>query len=109
MGTLVSRKTRRENGREVRAASLLPCLKRNSELDLSMIPSATIVRGLDTGSATAPSIWQTRRPARQTKVYMIYMLLMCTWLVLAVAPGYLIPDRLLIFVPRIMGYRISNH
>src|SRR3954452_5128006 len=73
-----SRKTRRENGREVRAASLLPCLKRTPELDLSLIPSATIVRGLATGSATAPSIWQTRRPARQTKVYMIYMLLICT-------------------------------
>ena len=72
------KKDKKENGREVKAASLLPCLKRNPELDLSLIPSATIVRGLATGSATAPSIWQTRRPARQTKVYMIYMLLMRT-------------------------------
>src|SRR4051794_9225426 len=51
------KKDKKGNGREVRAASRLPYLKRNPELDLSLIPSATIVRGLATGSATAPSIW----------------------------------------------------
>ena len=42
-----------------------------------------------TGSGTAPSIWRIRRMAK-LKVYLIYMLLMCTLLMLAVAPGYLI-------------------
>jgi hypothetical protein len=51
-----------------------------------------------TGSGTAPSTWQIRRLATSTKVYLIYMLLMCTLLVLVVAPGYLILVRLLIFV-----------
>ena len=53
---------------------------------------------MGTGSATAQSIWRIRRTGRLTKVYMIYMLLMCTLLVVAIAPGYLIPVRLLTYV-----------
>ncbi len=105
----VSRRTRKASRRERRAANLLPRLKRNPELALSLTPSATIARGLSIGSATAPSIWQTKRPARQTKVYVIYMLLMCSWLVLEVAPGYLIWDQLLIYVTRFRGYGTSDN
>ena len=38
---------------------------------------ASTTRELDTGSGTAPSIWQTRRLAPSNKVYLIYTLLMC--------------------------------
>ena len=41
-------------------------------------------------------------------VYLIYMLLMCTLLVLVVAPGYLIPVQLLIFVTRNRSCRING-
>ena len=44
---------------------------------LSLILSATTAKELDTGSETAPSIWQIRRLAPSNKVYVIYMLLMC--------------------------------
>ena len=37
---------------------------------------------------------------------MIYMLLMCTLVMLAVAPGYLILVMLLIFATRNRGYRL---
>ena len=62
--------------------------------------SASIARGKATGSRTAPSTWQIRRLAMSTKVYLIYMLLMCTSLVLVVATGYLIQIQLLILVTR---------
>ena len=77
--------------------------RRNPNLDLSLKLSASIASRLDTGSGTAPSIWRIRRMARLTKVYVIYMLLMCTLLMLAVAPGYLILVPLLIFATRNRG------
>ena len=50
-----------------------------------------------------------RRMARWTKVYVIYMLLMCTLPELAVSPGYLILVLLLIFATRNRDYGISGH
>ena len=41
------------------------------------------------------------------KVYLIYMLLMCTLLMLVVAPGYLILVLLLIFATRNKGYGLN--
>ena len=82
--------------------------RRNPSLDLSLKLSASTASRLVTGSGTAPSIWRIRRTARLTKVYVIYMLLMCTLLMLAVAPGYLILVLLLIFATRNRGYRLSE-
>ena len=42
-------------------------------------------------------------------IYVIYMLLMCTLLMLAVAPGYLILVLLLIFATRNRDYEISEY
>jgi hypothetical protein len=66
-------------------------------------------KGMATGSETAPSTWQIRRLATSTKVYLIYMVLMCTLLVLVVAPGYLILVRLLIFVTRNRSCGINEY
>ena len=46
------------------------------------------------------SNWQIRRMAMSMKIYLIYMLLMCTLLVLVGAPGYLILVQLLSFATR---------
>src|SRR6266511_3470484 len=76
-------------------------------LDLSLRLSASTTKGLVTGSGTAPSIWRIRRMAKQ-KVYLIYMLLMCTLLILVVAPGYLILVLLLIFATRNRDYGLNE-
>ena len=60
------------------------------------------------GSGTDPSTWQIRRLETSTKVYVIYMLLMCTLILLVKAPGYLILVQLLIFVTRNRGCRIND-
>jgi hypothetical protein len=104
--TSFKKKGKRETSRRV--ASKLPHLRRSPKLDLNLILSASTARDLDTGSGTAPSTWQIRRLETSTKVYVIYMLLMCTLLVLVVAPGYLILVRLLIFVTRNRGCRIDG-
>ena len=44
----------------------------------------------------------------KVNVYLIYMLLMCTLLMLVVAPGYLILVLLLIFATRNRGYGLSE-
>ena len=97
---------RRESSRRV--ASKLLRLRRSPSLDLNLILSASTARDLDTGSGTAPSTWQIRRLETAKKVYVIYMLLMCTLLVLVVAPGYLILVQLLIYVTRNRGCRIDG-
>ena len=52
------------------------------------------------GAELPQSNWQIRRLATSTKVYLIYMLLMCTLLGLVGALGYLIPVQLLSFATR---------
>ena len=98
----------RRRGTSKRTASKLPLKRRNPNLDLSLKLSASIASRLVTGSGTAPSIWRIRRMARCTKVYVIYMLLMCTLPMLAVAPGYLILVLLLIFATRNRDYGLSD-
>ena len=44
----------------------------------------------------------------KVKVYLIYMLLMCTLLMLVVVPGYLILVQLLTFATRNRGYGLSE-
>jgi hypothetical protein len=83
--------------------NLLPVLRRNPRLIQNLKLSAFTARAWDTGSVTAQSIWQIRRMGRLIKVYMIYMLLMCTLLVVAIAPGYLILAQLLTYVTRNRG------
>ena len=99
-------KKKRANGRRGtsrRIASKLLLKGRNPSLDLSLRLSASTAKGLVTGSGTAPSIWRIRR-MEKLKVYLIYMLFMCTLLMLIVAPGYLILVLLLIFATRNRGY-----
>ena len=81
--------------------------RRNPSMDLSLKLSASTAKGLVTGSGTAPSIWRIRRMAKW-KVYFIYMLLMCTLLMLVVASRYLILVLLLIFATRNRGLRIKR-
>ena len=98
----------RRRGTSKRTASKLLLKRRNPSLDLSLKLSASTANRLVTGSETAPSIWRIRRMATP-KVYVIYMLLMCTLLMLAVAPGYLILVLLLIFATRNRDYGLSEH
>ena len=106
---LVSRKGQRERrGTSKRTASKLLLKRRNPSLDLSLKLSASTASRLVTRSGTAPSIWRIRRMARWTKVYVIYMLLMCTLLMLAVVPGYLILVQLLTYATRNWGYGLSE-
>src|SRR5215216_7773022 len=94
--TSFKKKGKGKKGTSRRIANKLLLKCRNPSLDLSLKLSASTTKGLVTGSGTAPSIWWIRRMARQ-KVYLIYMLLMCTLLILVVVPGYLILVLLLIF------------
>ena len=72
----------KKNGKQVVAKV------KNPSLDLSLKLSASTAKGLVTRSGTTPSDWRIRRMARGTKVYVIYMLLMCTLLVFIVTPQY---------------------
>ena len=78
----------KKNGKKVVGQEKKP------NLDLSLKLSASTTKGQVTRSGTAPSIWRIRRMAK-SKVYLIYMLLMCTLLVFIVTPGYLILVQLL--------------
>ena len=49
---------------------------------------ASTAKGMVTRSGTTPNTWRIRRMARSTEVFWIYVILMCTLLVLLVAPGY---------------------
>ena len=106
---LVSSKRAREiKGTSRRMSSKLPLPLRSPKLDQSLKLSASTMKEMATRSGTAPNTWPIRRMAKWTKVYMIYMLLMCTLLVSIVAPGYLIPVRLLIFVTRNRYYGLNE-
>ena len=55
-----------------------------------------------------PQVFGGEEGWESEKVYLIYMLLMCTLLMLAVAPGYLILVLLLIFATQNRGYGLSE-
>ena len=101
---------KRGNGKErelQRMASKLPLPWRNPKLDLSMKLSASTTKGMVTGSGTTPNTWRIRRMAKW-KVYLIYILLMCTLLMLVVAPEYLILVLLLIFATWNRVYELNE-
>ena len=103
-----SKRARLIKGTSRRMTSKLSLLGRNPKLDPSLKLSASTTKGLVSRRGTAPSIWQIRRMAKWAKVYLIYMLLMCTLLMLTVAPGYLILVLFLIFATRSRGYGLSE-
>ena len=107
--TSFKKKGKRERkGTSRRMANNLPLPWRNLKLDLSLKLSASTAKEMVTGSGTAPDIWRIRRMAKWTKVYMIYMLLMCTLLVFIVAPRYLILVQLLWLLTRNRSYKINR-
>ena len=78
-------KTTRQGQRERKGtliimASKLPLPVRSPKLDPSLKLSASTTKGMVTGTGTTPNAWRIRRMAKLTKVYLIYMLLMCTLL-----------------------------
>ena len=87
----------KEKERELQEEWQASCHSREEaqKLDLSLKLSASTAKGMVTWSGTTPNTWRIRRMAKWTKVYLIYMLLMCTLLVFIVALGYLIPVQLL--------------
>ena len=104
---LVSREGQMERkGTSSRMTSKLSLPWRSPKLDLSLKLSASTAKEMVTGNGTAPSIWRIRRMAKW-KAYLIYMLLMCTLLMLVVAPGYLILVLLLIATQN-RDYRLNE-
>ena len=106
--TSFKKRAKGRRGTSRRTASKLLLKWRSPSLVLSLRLSASTAKGLVTGSGTTPTIWWIRRMAKWTKVYLIYMLLMCTLLVFIVAPEYLILVRLLRLVTRNRSYRINR-
>ena len=93
---LVSRKGQRERkGTSSRMTSKLSLPWISPKLDQSLKLNDYTAKEMVTGSGNALNIWWIRRMAKWTKVYWIYMLLMCTLLVFIVALEYLILVRLL--------------
>ena len=90
-----SKRARERKGTSRRMGSKLPLTWRSPKLDSRLKLSASTAKEIVTGSGTSPNTWRIRRMAKWTKVYMIYMLLMCTLLVFIVALGYLILVQLL--------------
>ena len=106
--TSFKKRAKGRRGTSRRTASKLLLKRRNPSLDLSLKLSASTAKGMVTRSGTAPNTWRIRRMAKLTKVYLIYMLLMCTLLMLVVVPGYFILVLLLIFATRNRGYRLNE-
>ena len=103
-----SKRAKERKGTSRRTVSKLLLKWRNPSLVLSLRLSASTAKGLVTGSGTAPRIWRIRRMAKWTKVYLIYMLLMCTLLVFIATPQYLILVQLLRLVTRNGSCRINR-
>ena len=98
--TSFKKRAKGRRGTSKRTASKLLLKWRSPSLYLSLRLSASTAKGLVTGSGTTPSIWWIRKMAKWTKVYLIYMLLMCTLLVFIATPRYLILVQLLRVVTR---------
>ena len=95
-------------GTSRRTASKLLLKWRSLSLVLSLRLSASTAKGLVTGSGTTPTIWWIRRMEKWTKVYWIYMLLMCTLLVFIATPRYLVLVQLLRVVTRNGSCRMNR-
>ena len=106
--TSFKKRAKGRRGTSRRTASKLLLKWRSLSLVLSLRLSASTAKGLVTGSGTTPSDWRIRRMAKWTKVYLIYMLLMCILLVFIVTPGYLIQVQLLRLVTRNGSCRINR-
>mgnify|MGYP005850236435 CR=1 FL=1 len=107
---LVSRKgAKGRRGTSRRKSSKLLLKWRSPSLDLSLRLSASTAKELVTRSGTTPSNWRIRRMAKWTKVYLIYMLLMCTLLVFIATPQYLILVQLLRLVTRNGSCRMNRN
>ena len=106
---LVSRKgQRKRKGTSSRMTSKLSLPRWSPKLDQSLKPSDYTAKEMVTRSGNALNIWWIRRMGEWTRVYLIYRLLMCTLLVLIVAPEYLILVRLLRLVTQNKSYRINR-
>ena len=93
---LVSKKGQRDRkGTSRRMTNKLSLPWRSPKLDPSLKLSASTAKEIVTGSGTALDTWRIRRIAKWTKVYWIYMLLMCNLLVFIATPWYLILVQLL--------------
>ena len=73
----------KKNGKTVAAPTKKPKVKTQTQ-DL-VLP---LQREKSLRAELPQSNWQIKRLAMSTKIYLIYMLLMCTLLVLVGAPGY---------------------
>ena len=105
--TSFKKRANERRGTSRRMESKLLLKGRSPSPHLSLRLSASTAKELGTGSGTAPSIWRIRKMAKW-KVYLIYMLLMCTLLMLVLAPVYLILVLLLIFATQNRGYRLNE-
>ena len=106
--TSSSKRATKRKGTSRRMAGKLPLPWRSPKLDLGLKLSASTTKGMVTISRTTPNTWQIRRMSKWTKVYLIYMLLMCTLLVFKVAPGYLILVQLLWLVTWNRSYKMNR-
>ena len=104
-----SKRARERKGTSRRMASKLPLPWRSPKLDPRLKLSASTAKEVVTRSGTTPNTWRIRRMAKWTKVYLIYMLLMCTLLVFIVTPGYLIPVQLLRLVTRNRSCKMNRN
>jgi hypothetical protein len=66
----------------------LPLTRRNPRLNQTRDLVLPLQGEISLGAELPQSNWQIRRLAMSTKIYLIYMLVMCTLLVLVGAPGY---------------------
>ena len=103
-----SKRARERKGTSRRTESKLSLPWRSPKLDPSLKLSASTAKEMVTGSGTAPNTWRIRRMAKWKKVYMIYILLMCTLLVFIVAPRYLILVQLLLLVTQNRSYKMNR-
>ena len=107
--TSFKKRAKEKKGTSRRMTSKLPLPWRSPKLDPSLKLSASTTKEMVTGSGTALDTWRIRRMAKWTKVYLIYMLLMCTLLVFIANPQYLILVQLLRLVTRNGGYGLREY
>ena len=106
--TSFKNRERERKGTSYRMASKLSLPRRSPKLNQSLKLSDYTAKEMVTRSGNALNIWWIRRMAKWTRVYLIYMLLMCTLLVFIVTLEYLILVRLLRLVTRNRSYRINR-
>ena len=77
-------------------------------LDPSLKLSASTAKEMVTGSGTAPRYLADKKDGKVKKVYLTYMLLMCTLVVFIETPRYLILVQLLRVVTRNKSCKINR-